>query len=485
MNFPSSRPMMRQKIGCFLLVLMIVLAATGVKSSSSVPRLRRNLQQDQKTTFQQTGFFVGDRVDGSFGSTMAMDGDTLVVGQPNDVSDVYTDIDEENLPLGKVYVYRKDSNSGNWALDHTILPAFDNPASGKDSNETLARPVERVSEFGTSVALRGNLVAIQAYVWMEGTQDPTSRFFIYERAMDQDDEEDWTLQYMMNVNDINVDDGRDLQFVNDTALALRHDQWGIGLFTRETSSSNQWHFTGTLMEKPWLEGFQFRGNAEVMLNVGQVLTYEVSPDDLGLKEERLLAGCGIGAGCQQSLGKAITTSYTWITEDMAAVGKARSLPIEGDPNNRWVAIEERRPGFWEETQQLQLPYVANFGPLLDTAETVDTLYLLVGGKGSAHLFSKQKATDSKWELHSSVDLGNDNLELSSVLLGENATDIVLSAQNFNIIRDSSSSGEAVELRATIPFWSMDGAVFVFQPQKETQKRYGNEHSGGKYIWGTR
>ena len=463
----------------------MVLAATKVKASSSSRRLGRALQQtDPKTTFQQTGFFVGDRVDGSFGSTMAMDGDILVVGQPNDVSDAYTDIDEDSLPLGKVYVYRKDSNTGNWALDHTIRPAFDNSnnnnAPRNDSNGTSARPVERVSEFGTSVALKGNLVAIQAYVWMEDAEDPTSRFFIYER---DEENTDWTLQYMTNVNDIHLEDGRDLQFINDTALALRHGRWGIGIFTRESTISNQWNFTGAIMEQPWLEGFQFRGNQEIMLNVGQVLTYDVSPDDLGLKEERLLAGCGIGAGCQESLGKAITTSYTWITEDMAAVGKARSRPIEGDPNNRWVAIEERRPGFWEETQQLQVPYAANFGSLLDTAETDDTLYLLVGGKGSAHLFSKSKTNDGKWELQSSVDLGNANLELSSVLLGENATDIILSAQNYNILRDTSS--DAVELRATIPFWSMDGAVFVFQSEKQTQKRYGNGHSGGAYIWGTR
>ncbi len=76
-----------------------------------------------------------------FGSTVALDGDRVVVGAPGD-----DDVDAANDNAGAAFVFARDPATGSWAQEAVLKPA------GSQAGDA----------FGSSVAIAGNTVAVGA-----------------------------------------------------------------------------------------------------------------------------------------------------------------------------------------------------------------------------------------------------------------------------------------------------------------------------------
>ena len=91
---------------------------------------------------------------GRFGLTVAVSGDTVVVGSPNDPTLAYWS--------GSAYVYRRNGES-NWSLDQHIF----------------ASDAARDDQFASAVAISGNTLLIGA--WVKSNAVPSSgAAYIYE-----------------------------------------------------------------------------------------------------------------------------------------------------------------------------------------------------------------------------------------------------------------------------------------------------------------
>ena len=125
---------MRQSFRWLLPVLLVLLLAGGIGLSlnaQSVLPLPRVFTQDQKLTASDGA------VDDYFGTYVAIDGDTAIIGAPRD--------DNTGAESGAAYIFVRDGG-GNWTPQQKITPT--------DPGAT--------DNFGLSVAISGDTVIVGA-----------------------------------------------------------------------------------------------------------------------------------------------------------------------------------------------------------------------------------------------------------------------------------------------------------------------------------
>jgi hypothetical protein len=113
----------------------------------------------------------------AFGQTVAVDGDVIVVGAPED--------DDLGFATGSAYVFERDSNSGVWIEVNKLLPTVYNGG---------------LVQFGSAVAVDGTVAVIGAYASNFG-ETATGLAYSYERRL-EDVGASWELTQLLTPTNV-------------------------------------------------------------------------------------------------------------------------------------------------------------------------------------------------------------------------------------------------------------------------------------------
>ncbi|MBC8170963.1 MAG: hypothetical protein H7X77_04810, partial [Anaerolineae bacterium] len=173
---------MRQSFRLTLPILLVLVLASGIVitlNAQSVLPLPRAFTQEQKLTASDGA------TDDYFGTIVAIDGDTAIIGAPRD--------DGTGTESGAAYIFVRDGG-GVWSQQQKIFPGD----LGADDN------------FGISVSISGDTVIVGAP--FQGTNQGAAYVFTRSGVV-------WTQQQKLTTSDAGNNDGigAAVKVVGDTA----------------------------------------------------------------------------------------------------------------------------------------------------------------------------------------------------------------------------------------------------------------------------
>jgi len=453
--YGQTKNIMNNKIKISLVVIIIVsffttnLLANSDEASESSQNLSNLLSQTElKSIYNQT-YLKGynSRSEDKFGQAVAISGDTMVIGAPqNDSNRIGVNGEDDGFPIGisdsgAAYVYIRENNE--WML------------------QAFIKPPERISPFlfGARVAISGDTIVISSagVPPLAPFSDRPKRVYVYTRFSDI-----WSLQTTLSSGSFDYEDGfgGSLSISGDTIIigspfAIYSDEVGSGIATVFTRNENIWSKEATLTASNGGQGV-----------IGDWFGFSVAIDN---------DTAVIGAILEDSN----TAGVNGDEDDNSAQSSGAAYVFKR------VGTEWTQKAYLKSSQSMEFE---NFGKSV----AVSNETIVVGASGYSAVFAKQQdewveearlipdATEADDDFGGSVAISGDNLVIGapaedSLAVGINGSD----ADNSSI-----DSGAAYVYKKEAGIWSQ--RFYLKASNTDANDHFGQSIgiSGNTYVVGT-